>query len=328
MDLWPASKLEMVIMASCSVFYMQLYMLLMFGTNMDLYIAVKFPFWYRLHYHARQTIPIIVALAVSCALYCTGIAVYSRGDLYSYYPTMFVSSINSAIGATSLYWPLMVIVILTMTAPAIVVFVLCVMSYKELRNHQRERKLLVVEARVPPSAPFPNSESGGGNRLGVSGALLHVQVRKESGGSEAVQLQVIHKYNSPRKHQTVHPNQPIRNGNAHNQQVVRACNNKVAESKKLLLMLFTFIRFAIVYLSNDMFSFFMAAFFSLDYALIAQYSMMLNGAGDAILYNLLIPRYREASIIFEIKLILKCFRFDIRNFPNIHRIVNFGFKFL
>ena len=222
----------------------------------------------------------------------------------------------------------MVIVVLTLTAPAIAVFVLCVMIYMELRKYQRERQLLVVGARVSPPAPTQtNSESGGGNRPRVSGAQLHLQVLKESGGSEAVQLQVIHKSNSPRKHQTGHSNKPIKNGNAHNRKVVGACNNHVAESKKLLLMLFTFIRFAIVYLINDLFSFFMAATFSVDYALIAQYCIMLNGAGDAILYNLLIPRYREAHINFEIKLILKCFRFDIRNFSNIHRIINFGFKF-
>lgn len=326
----------MVIMASCSVFYMQLYMLLMLGTNTDLYIAVSFPFWYRLHYRVKQTIPIIVFLVVICALYCAGIAVYSEGDLYTYYPTMFVSSLNSALAATTRYWPIMVVVLCSLTAPTLVVLVLCVVIFIKLRRLQQQRQLLgIVSVNCAPlpvaAANNSNSTNGSARRLETDGPQAHVQTRKPSGGSEDVELKTMRLSTSPQVQSASTAFLMIRanrNGSTPGRHTNLSGNSNAAESRKLLLMLFTFIRFAIVYLVIDTISFVLSALFTSDFAMIAQFSFMINGAGDAILYNLIIPRYREASKNLEIKLISKCCRFDIRNFKRIHRILKFGFKFL
>ena len=69
----------------------------------------------------------------------------------------------------------------------------------------------------------------------------------------------------------------------------------MVEGRRFKLTLLMFVRYALMYVAENLVFIVLAELSSFDVLLVAQYAYVLNGIGDALLYNVLNPRYRAAS---------------------------------
>ena len=150
MNKQPSSSMEVRLNGACSLFYLQLYMLLMLVMNVDLFAAVRFPFWHHIHFRARLALSTSAALALSTAVYIVALGFvcqdlnHNWGAVFDLYPSIFLSSIaTDASAATILLGPLVVISSL-LDVPVVLGVFLNLFIYAQLRTRTRTLRELGV----------------------------------------------------------------------------------------------------------------------------------------------------------------------------------------
>ena len=126
-------------------------MLLMLLMNVDLFAVVRFPFWHRIHFHARLALSTSAAFAFSTAVYVVALGFvcedlkHNWGAVFDLYPSIFLSGIATDTNdATSLLVPL-VVISGSLAVPVVLGVLLNLLIYAQLRR--RTRTLLELGVR-------------------------------------------------------------------------------------------------------------------------------------------------------------------------------------
>lgn len=90
----PDSDLEIRVDALFSLVYVQFYLLMMLSMNADVYIAIRFPLYHRVHLSSsRTTVFIVLPCAILSTSYYALWFVFAPNTFFRYYPNVMVSAV-------------------------------------------------------------------------------------------------------------------------------------------------------------------------------------------------------------------------------------------